>query len=59
MIKSHRKGKGNGTLIRKMGGWKAYYDYLDKNGGKIGRNVSCPCGSGIKYKKCSIKKHTT
>ncbi|HBY60036.1 MAG TPA: zinc chelation protein SecC [Solibacterales bacterium] len=22
------------------------------NGGKIGRNDPCPCGSGKKYKKC-------
>ena len=23
---------------------------------KIGRNDSCPCGSGLKYKKCCLKK---
>lgn len=23
---------------------------------KIGRNVSCPCGSGLKFKKCCIDK---
>lgn len=23
---------------------------------RIGRNVSCPCGSGIKFKKCCIGK---
>lgn len=23
---------------------------------KIGRNESCPCGSGIKYKKCCMLK---
>lgn len=23
---------------------------------KVGRNESCPCGSGIKYKKCCLKK---
>jgi SEC-C motif-containing protein len=23
--------------------------------GKIGRNESCPCGSGNKYKKCCLK----
>ena len=22
---------------------------------KIGRNVKCPCGSGVKYKKCCQK----
>lgn len=25
---------------------------------KIGRNSPCPCGSGIKYKKCCISKST-
>lgn len=23
---------------------------------KIGRNTSCPCGSGVKFKKCCIGK---
>lgn len=23
---------------------------------KIGRNEPCPCGSGIKYKKCCLNK---
>jgi len=27
-----------------------------KSGTKIGRNDPCPCGSGIKYKKCHLKK---
>lgn len=26
---------------------------------KIGRNQSCPCGSGIKYKKCCLRKFIT
>ena len=26
------------------------------NAAKIGRNESCPCGSGKKYKKCCLKK---
>ena len=25
-------------------------------GGKVGRNDSCPCGSGLKYKKCCMSK---
>ncbi|EGR3037015.1 hypothetical protein DMW27_19990 [Vibrio parahaemolyticus] len=25
------------------------------NGEKISRNSPCPCGSGLKYKKCCIK----
>jgi len=24
---------------------------------KVGRNDSCPCGSGKKYKKCCLAKH--
>lgn len=24
---------------------------------KIGRNEQCPCGSGLKYKKCCLQKH--
>jgi preprotein translocase subunit SecA len=24
---------------------------------KIGRNEPCPCGSGLKYKKCCMKSH--
>lgn len=26
---------------------------------KIGRNNECPCGSGLKYKKCCLEKKTT
>lgn len=26
--------------------------------GKIGRNQPCPCGSGLKYKKCCLKNKT-
>ena len=25
---------------------------------KIGRNDKCPCGSGLKYKKCCLIKKT-
>lgn len=25
---------------------------------KIGRNATCPCGSGLKFKKCCISKAT-
>jgi hypothetical protein len=28
--------------------------YLGENKRKIGRNVTCPCGSGKKYKKCCL-----
>ncbi len=26
---------------------------------KIGRNDSCPCGSGLKYKKCCLGRNET
>jgi hypothetical protein len=32
------------------------YPYLPSIG-KIGRNDSCPCGSGKKYKRCCMRKH--
>lgn len=25
---------------------------------KVGRNDKCPCGSGLKYKKCCLKRHS-
>ena len=27
---------------------------MDRRGPKIGRNQPCPCGSGLKYKKCHL-----
>lgn len=30
--------------------------FLSKKVKKIGRNEPCPCGSGLKYKKCCLKK---
>jgi hypothetical protein len=27
------------------------------NNGKLGRNAPCPCGSGMKYKKCCLTKN--
>jgi len=32
--------------------WKEFNRFY----GKIGRNDPCPCGSGLKYKKCCLKK---
>jgi hypothetical protein len=29
---------------------------IHRNGPKIGRNEPCPCGSGLKYKKCCLLK---
>ena len=32
---------------------------LNTTAKKIGRNAPCPCGSGLKYKKCCLKKQRT
>ena len=29
---------------------------VKKNEARVGRNDPCPCGSGLKYKKCCLKK---
>ncbi len=29
---------------------------ITKQGPTVGRNDPCPCGSGLKYKKCCLKK---
>jgi len=31
------------------------FNYENVEGGKIGRNDTCPCGSGRKYKYCCGK----
>jgi uncharacterized protein YecA (UPF0149 family) len=41
--------------IRKMFGIKLQPKVRTKP--KIGRNEPCPCGSGIKFKKCCIKNY--
>ncbi|MCP4104733.1 MAG: type I methionyl aminopeptidase [Desulfobacteraceae bacterium] len=33
--------------------------YLTRKKVKIGRNDPCPCGSGLKYKKCCIRKKSS
>ena len=54
------KYKSVGEFIRKIGGYKYYYQWLKDNPvlvpKKIGRNAECPCGSGKKYKKCCLNK---
>ena len=52
------KYESAGEFIRKIGGWKYYYDWVKMNpvrSNKIGRNAPCPCKSGKKYKKCCMK----
>ncbi|HEY7321830.1 MAG TPA: SEC-C metal-binding domain-containing protein [Candidatus Binatia bacterium] len=29
---------------------------MQKTAPKIGRNEPCPCGSGLKYKRCCLNK---
>jgi uncharacterized protein YecA (UPF0149 family) len=31
-------------------------DRVQREEGKIGRNATCPCGSGKKYKKCCLRR---
>jgi len=40
-----------------MGNLREYEEYVEpiRAGQKVGRNEPCPCGSGIKYKKCCGK----
>jgi hypothetical protein len=37
-------------------GFESEMDYEEPKKKKIGRNDPCPCGSGLKYKKCCMKK---
>lgn len=32
------------------------YDIISMKRAKIGRNQQCPCGSGLKFKKCCLGK---
>ena len=47
-----------GEFIRKLGGYKYYFEWFEKNKTykratqKIGRNEPCPCNSGKKNKRC-------
>ena len=60
-VKNHFTGKmtGQGSDIRKAGGYRKYYESLKQFkliSEKVGRNSKCPCGSDKKYKKCCINK---
>ena len=39
---------GDGSVIKKQ---------PKKNTVKVGRNDPCPCGSGLKWKKCTCKEY--
>ena len=41
-------------LIRKLGGYKIYFESILKSKPKQQRNDKCDCGSGKKYKKCCM-----
>jgi len=46
------RNKHNRQIIRGTESYKS----KSINKRKIGRNDPCPCGSGLKYKKCCLKK---
>lgn len=49
----NQKWKYDSGMERQLERFKAWeIAEFKKTGQKIGRNVSCPCGSGLKYKKC-------
>ena len=33
------------------------YPDLPTSKHKVGRNAPCPCGSGLKFKKCCLRRH--
>jgi len=48
-------GQELGNFVRTFSG-RLGYKTITRPGAKIGRNDPCPCGSGVKYKKCCQKK---
>jgi HEAT repeat protein len=53
LASNYRKNKEQGTLqnVGKVVTFK-------RESPKVGRNEPCPCGSGKKYKKCCLNKHS-
>lgn len=54
-------GEGKADLKKQMASrfeeLKAVFPDIEvAHAGKIGRNATCPCGSGLKFKKCCISK---
>ena len=50
---NYKKNKEQGTLEK-----GAKVVPFKRNSPKVGRNEPCPCGSGKKYKKCCLNKHS-
>jgi len=49
----NRKWKHDSDMEIQLDKFKALkMEKFKKTGLKIGRNTPCPCGSGLKYKKC-------
>jgi len=46
---------GSGLIIGGVGVWLETKSTESKKNVKVGRNEKCPCGSGLKYKKCHGK----
>jgi uncharacterized protein YecA (UPF0149 family) len=56
-LKTARLERENRLLARQYAEQNDYADENPRSKNKIGRNDPCPCGSGIKFKKCCLKKH--
>jgi len=53
LASNYRKNKEQRTL--ENGGKVVPFK---RGSSKVGRNEPCPCGSGKKYKKCCLNKHS-
>lgn len=73
-LKADRRNRFIGDTVAEMENWTAYQppkpikppSLLQTQTGqpvrtdrKIGRNVPCPCGSGLKYKRCCEREDET
>ncbi len=47
IVASHRNGEASG-----FAGTAAQVSSSERRSSKVGRNQPCPCGSGLKYKRC-------
>jgi len=53
-IKQESREVKRPTKVRVAGGEVANIKQVTSSNGKVGRNDLCPCGSGLKYKKCGM-----
>lgn len=58
-IREFFSGDTDHEIYRKMDGRRAELEALGATNffrTKIGRNATCPCGSGLKFKKCCLAR---